>query len=175
MGRESSHRKIELAISGPSVHPITVVRVYQIKENLAAALSTVFDLEWPLVPNRAASRPGVTVLWLSPQEWAVVGLEGAEVAALSTRALAPSLYHVSVVTDAYVSFHVDGLHSRQLIAKGCSLDLHPLVFLPDSCAQSLLAGCFVILHRSAQSDAFNIIVDTTLSQYFEAWLSDARG
>ena len=38
--------------------------------------------------------------------------------------------------------------ARDVLAQGCSLDLHPRAFGPGDCAQTLLARAAVILHQT---------------------------
>ena len=83
------------------------------------------------------------------------------------------VHHVADGTDGQALFSVHGPRSRELIAKGCSLDLHPSTFGPGNCAQTLLAQCGVLLHRPADDDRFDLRIDMTLAGHLRAWLIDA--
>ena len=96
-----------------------------------------------------------------------------EAAAHASEALGPALHHVADVTDGWAIFNIDGAHSRDLIAKGCGLDLHPRAFAADACAQTLFAQCFAVLRRAEQENAFQLMVDQPLAGHIQAWLADA--
>jgi sarcosine oxidase subunit gamma len=61
---------------------------------------------------------------------------------------------------------------RDLLAAGCSLDLHPRAFAPDRCAQTLLARAQVILEQRGE-DAFRLHVRGSFAVYLASWLIDA--
>jgi len=52
-----------------------------------------------------------------------------------------------------------------------SLDLHPDAFAAGRCAQTLLAGVTVIVHRHA--GGFDLLVARSHAEYLWAWLADA--
>ena len=53
---------------------------------------------------------------------------------------------ITDVTDGRVAFRLAGPSAREVLAKGCPLDLHPRAFAPGRCAQSLLAKASVLIH-----------------------------
>ena len=62
--------------------------------------------------------------------------------------------------------------AAEVLAGGCALDLHPSVFPPGSCAQTLLARAQVILYRTDEH-TFRILVRPSFADYLRAWLRDA--
>jgi sarcosine oxidase subunit gamma len=59
-----------------------------------------------------------------------------------------------------------------VLAHGCALDLHPSVFPPGRCAQTLLARAQVILYRT-EEQTFRLLVRASYADYLRAWLRDA--
>jgi sarcosine oxidase subunit gamma len=59
------------------------------------------------------------------------------------------------------------------LAHGCSLDIHPRVFGPGQCAQTLLARVPVIIHQRGDEPSFDIYVQRSLAEYLWSWLEDA--
>jgi sarcosine oxidase subunit gamma len=110
----------------------------------------------PPAPNTVAAGDGFRVLWLGPDEFLVVG--------------AAALAGLRVVD---VSHNREIIHvaRRDVLAKGCGLDLDPRAFPPGRCAQTLLARTQVILE--AADEHMLVYVRPSYADYLEAWLADA--
>jgi sarcosine oxidase subunit gamma len=68
---------------------------------------------------------------------------------------------------------LSGPHTRALLAKGCSLDLHPRSFRPGMCAQTLLAKTAVILWQTDDAPTFKVFVRASFAAHLARWLADA--
>ena len=66
-----------------------------------------------------------------------------------------------------------GRAARDLLARGCPLDLDPRSFAADQCAQTLLARVDVILFLMDDRDAFGVLVRASFARYLVDWLRDA--
>jgi sarcosine oxidase subunit gamma len=66
---------------------------------------------------------------------------------------------------------VGGPRARDLLAHGCALDLHPRVFGPGRCAQTMLARAQVVL--LPRPDDFLVLVRSSFAAYLSEWLLDA--
>lgn len=129
----------------------------------------------PLDPNTAVVAGSITVLWLGPDEWLVVTPDGQE-ADLVKRindALAGQHFAVSDVSDSRAIIGLTGIHARDVLMKGCSLDLHPRVFNAGNCAQSSLARCHMLLHQIDERPIYDVYVHRSFSDYAWRWLEDA--
>lgn len=132
-----------------------------------------FDL--PTKANTVAGGEGVCALWLGPNEW-LITTSGSEAAGLLVRlngALAG--HHASAVdvSDARTVIALRGARARDVLAKGCGLDLHPRQFRPGHCAQTALARAGVLIHQTDAEPAYDIYVDRSFAQYLWTWLEDA--
>ena len=130
----------------------------------------------PLTPNTAAvTARGWTVLWLGPDEWLATG-PAAEDAAL-VEALGTSLdgKHCALtdVSAMYATLALSGPQAREVLMKGCRLDLHPRAFAPGACVQTALARAQVILHQTDDDPSFEITVRNSFAHYLATWLLDA--
>ena len=114
--------------------------------------------EPPLAPNTVAG----PVLWLGPDEWLVLGGREEDFSGL------PAAVDVSANR---VCLELSGAGAAEVLSRGCALDLHPSVFPPGRCAQTLVARAQVILYRT--EDAFRLLVRPSLADYLRAWLRDA--
>ena len=65
-------------------------------------------------------------------------------------------------------------HARAVLAKGCSIDVHPRSFGPGAGAQTTLglAGV-VLLSLGSTGDEFAVLVRTSFATYLTDWLTDA--
>ena len=68
---------------------------------------------------------------------------------------------------------IAGARAREVIAKGCPLDLHPRAFGPGNCAQSRLARTLVTLAQVDDAPTFELIVRRSFADYLWQWLVDA--
>jgi sarcosine oxidase, subunit gamma len=144
-----------------------------------AAVGRTLDVLLPNEPNTTAARGDLVALWLGLDAWLLTCPLG-EVAALAD-GLRTSLLDVHAaiidVSDGRVALRLAGPNARDVLAKGCPLDLHPRVFAPGSCAQSLLAKASVLLHLldddPGRGPTFDLYVARSFAHYLFAWLEDA--
>jgi sarcosine oxidase subunit gamma len=162
-----------VSISGPDTVPVCILQVRRANDAHLAALSKAFETTWPAAPNVTARAGQAVIAWLSPGEWALLGMEANEAGRRAGAALGDTLHLLADVTDGRALFTLDGPGARALLAKGCSLDLHRRRFPPQSCAQTLLAQCDIFLHRPGDTDRFEILVDAPLAAHLKAWFDDA--
>lgn len=114
---------------------------------------------FPVEPNTVAGE----VLWLGPDEWLALGTREED--------------HLGAAAAVDVSanrvvLELSGAGAREVLARGCSLDLRPRSFGPGRCAQTLLARAQVIIHCVAD-ETFRIFVRPSFAPYLRAWLADA--
>jgi sarcosine oxidase, subunit gamma len=115
-------------------------------------------------------RPALSVLWLGPDEWLVVGSESdpadvrdaADLAAPADPAALVQLLTAAVgdgpgsVVDVSANrgtLVISGPNARDLLEKGCTLDLHPRAFGAGRCAQTTFARGHVLLWQTADDAA----------------------
>lgn len=115
------------------------------------------------------------VYWLGPDEWLVATGDSAvrDVVARLEASLARLHAAVNDVTGGNVAVHLTGGCARDLLAKGCTLDLHPAVFGVGACAQSGLGKANVLIGMLDGTPTFEIIVRRSFADYLEGWLRHA--
>jgi sarcosine oxidase subunit gamma len=141
--------------------------------NLRADDAAARALGLPLEPNTTRAGGERTTLWLGPDEWLVIGPDGSA-EALEAELLGASAGWVSTVDVSAnrTAIELTGPRVRDLLAFGCSLDLHPRAFGPGRCAQTTLARAQVVLEARGE-DAFRVHVRGSFAVYLAAWLVDA--
>ena len=136
------------------------------------AAEQVIGQPLPVVPNTFTAGEH-RVFWLGPDEWLVCTVAG-RVAALGERfhdAASETGAVFNDVSGGYVAIRVEGEASRRLLAKGCTLDLHPREFEVGRCAQSGLAKAGVLLALESDSPAFFLLVRRSFADYLCRWLA----
>ena len=140
------------------------------------AAGAVLGGSLPRTPNTAASTVnGTTLLWLGPDEWLVNG-PAAEGAALedTLRGRLEGRHHaLTDVSAMYATLALSGPQAREVLMKGCRLDLHPRAFKPGACVQTALARANVILHQTDDAPTYEITVRNSFAHYLATWLLDA--
>ena len=139
------------------------------------ASAKAIGLSLPKTPNQTATVEEITALWLGPDEWLVTGPPDSEggIAARLREALKGQHAAVTDVTEGRTVIGLAGRNARDVLMKGCPLDLHASQFKPGDCAQSALAKTVIILHQTSDAPAYDIYVERSLADYLWSWLEDA--
>lgn len=132
--------------------------------NANAALGT----QLPLEPNTTATGENCDVLWLGPDEWLLVGRDPA----IINDRLPIEHGFLTDVSHGRMAWQISGPQKLDLLAKGCSLDLHPRVFQAGHCAQTSIAHVGVLLHQRT-AGTFEIYCARSYAQHLWHWLTEA--
>lgn len=146
-------------------------------ERFAAAIRTVTGTELPVEPNTTtAGDAPARNYWLGPDEW-LVGCVRAQSSAMVARledALAGQSVAINDVSGGLVLYEISGGDARELLARGCTLDLDPAAFRPGDCAQTMLAKANVLIAYIDDAPVYEIIVRRSFSEYLRRWLRQTR-
>jgi sarcosine oxidase subunit gamma len=124
------------------------------------------------VPGRASPVEAATALWIAPGVWLVVA-EGQGDGALYLR-LRERLEDLAAVVDqshGRAVLRLSGRSARDVLAKGCRLDLHPRVFQAGTCAQIAIAQISVLLHQVDDRPTYDLYVAPGYALDFFEWLT----
>jgi sarcosine oxidase subunit gamma len=127
-----------------------------------------YGIELPLKP-RAASGRNLTLVWSGPCQWLAVSAQ----AGLTSRLGEALKGHAAVTdqSDGRAVLDLWGLRVRDLLAKGCPVDLHPRAFVRADVAVTAIAGMGVQLWHWENSDSFSIAVARSTAASFWSWLT----
>jgi sarcosine oxidase subunit gamma len=141
----------------------------------AAAVREIVGVAPPAVPNTVSEAHGNTVYWLGPDEWLLVTPAGrrATIDGELRTALGGLRAAVTDLSGGQTVVVLRGGLVRELLAKGCPLDLHPRAFGIGQCAQSHLAKAPILIRQLDVQPSFEIIVRRSFADYFWLWLEDA--
>ncbi|MFI1539808.1 sarcosine oxidase subunit gamma [Streptomyces anandii] len=142
----------------------------------ADAVGLALGLPLPLEPDTVVRTADLAALWLGPDQWLLIGQPGTQ-RDLESRVRAAAAGEPVSVTDVSAqrtTVLVAGPRARDLLAHGCSLDLHPRAFGPGRCAQTTLARAQVVLvARDEPRAGFWVLVRSSFAGYLTDWLLDA--
>jgi sarcosine oxidase subunit gamma len=140
-----------------------------------AAAGSVLEARLPVSPNTVQTGNDLTILWLGPDEWLIVTPPGAEGLIIARLREALGSIHAAVtdVSGNRARLRLAGPNARDVLAKGCSLDLHPRHFGPGQCAQTLIVRAGAILHQIDDRPAYDLYVSRSFAEYLWMWLADA--
>jgi sarcosine oxidase, subunit gamma len=157
-------------------HPFLAQLTLRVAPGSGAARAAEDVLGCVLPGAGVAATPGDReVLWLGPDEWLLVGPDGGGDALGDRLRRATEGAHATVldVSAQRTVVELAGSAARDVLLKGCSLDLHPRAFGTGRCAQTALARTAVILHQRSDEPAFRIFVRSSFAVYLAEWLLDA--
>ncbi|MDT5214897.1 MAG: sarcosine oxidase, subunit gamma [Mycobacterium sp.] len=142
----------------------------------ASAAAEALGVALPAAAATYAENGDTTAIWLGPDEWLVTtrSSTGEEFEARLREAIAPHGGAAVDVSGQRTTLRLSGSHARDVLAKGCALDLHPKVFGVGSAAQTMLgqAGIVLLALDDGASD-FRVLVRSSFARYVVAWLLDA--
>jgi heterotetrameric sarcosine oxidase gamma subunit len=123
-------------------------------------------------PGRASAVDAGTALWLAPGAWMVVA-EDLEEGALHERLLDQLQGLAAVIDQSHgrAALRLFGPRARDVLAKGCRLDLHPRAFTPGICAQTSIAQIGVLLHQLDEVPTYDLYVFAGYALDFLEWLT----
>lgn len=141
---------------------------------VADTVGKELGLTLPVEAGTSACAGDVSVLWLGPNEWLVLGPAGAAEQLTGQLRSAIGTEHASVVdvSAQRTTLLLSGPRVRDLLAQGCSLDLHPSQFPAGRCAQTMLAQAQVILVPLPAGE-YQVLVRASFARYLADWIFDA--
>ncbi|AUA54750.1 sarcosine oxidase, gamma subunit family [Achromobacter spanius] len=179
-GLEPVHRTAEtpdserLRISERPFLDLAVLRGNARSPDFAKALERALGTAPPLAPNTVEHGHRHLLAWMGPDEWWLQSLAPARPALEQT--LRPVLQGLSAcvvdVSSGYTVLELSGEHARDVLAKGCPLDLHPRVFGPGQCAQSHYFKAGVMVRALDEGD-IEVVVRRSFADYVGRMLLEA--
>jgi len=134
---------------------------------LAKLVTARYGLELPST-CRAVGGAVHTFLWAGPGQWLAVAQHGESFADLSGAAA------VIDQSDARAALRLTGPNVRDMLAKGCMIDLHPSAFPPGAAALTSIAHIGIHLWRIDErldggDPAFDLLVARSMAASFWSW------
>jgi len=115
------------------------------------------------------------VLCTAPREWLLVSQDSnleQHSKMLATEANALGLVSIDI-SAGLIILRLSGSAVRDMLEKGCGLDLHPLRFGQGQCARTRFANIPVVVDLVKSPDRFELYVARSYTQYLEHWIAEA--
>lgn len=139
-----------------------------------SAVGRALDLLLPTEPCQSAAQGDVTALWIGPDQWLITCPRDRVPAMMGDlgEAVQSVAAAVTDVSAGRAQFRLSGSNARDMLAKGCPLDLHPKVVKPGYVAGSVLAKISVSIHLQSE-DVIDLYLGRSFADYLWAWLEEA--
>ncbi len=138
--------------------------------DLAAALRRDLALELP-VAGRTTASGGVTAIWIQPGGWYLHAPRGGEgVLAARIAASCAGLAAIDDQSHGRTTLGIAGMRAREILARGCRLDLHPRVFGPGHATTTMIGHINCVIHQTDAAPAYELTLFSTLAETFLDWL-----
>ncbi len=142
------------------------------------AVEGVIGCRPPEKANTIARGNGYDMLWLGPDEWLVrsaMAHDATRTAPLQAKlgaAFAGVFASAVDIGSGYTVLAISGTRTREVLVRGCPLDLHPTLFGEGQCAQThYFKASMTLLPTGA--DSFDIVVRRSFADYFVKIMLDA--
>ena len=140
------------------------------------AVEDVLGLTLPTQPNTIARRQDLIVAWLGPDEWLLISTPTNPRASSTQLADSLATFHHALndLSGGQTIISISGPRSLDVLAKGCTVDMHPRVFGHGQCAQSHLAKSSVlIIPHASNLSGYDVVVRRSFADYLWQWLVKA--
>lgn len=138
-----------------------------------AAIKNAYGVDLPRRPARVAGQ-GIAFVWAGPDQWMAIADRGAN--RDLEHELKPLLSGIASVvdqSDGRVVVRVSGPLSRQVLAKGVPIDLHPRAFGANAAAITHASHIGVIMWQLDDTSTFELAMFRSYADSFAHWLLEA--
>lgn len=139
------------------------------------AVTDIIEFAIPMDANTVTAHEQRVACWLGPNEWLLICGEDekAVLAAKLRDGLGTLFAAVTDVSSGQTIIRIGGQNALDVLAKGCTLDLHPRVFGSGRCAQSSIAKSGALIRHVDETPTLDIVVRRSFADYLWQWLTDA--
>lgn len=130
-------------------------------------------LKIAMVARQASDVSGFTALPLAPNQWILVSKKkvGPAFADEISKKIG-NLGYVSEQSESRIRIRISGQKARELMSRGCRLDLHSSVVSKGYCAQTVMAQIGVLLHIVEDEPVYELYVYSGFARSFWHWLTE---
>ncbi|MFK7892190.1 MAG: sarcosine oxidase subunit gamma [Granulosicoccus sp.] len=146
----------------------SILQVFSRKGGEAIVASSLGD-----TPGLSCRTTDYTSMPLSPRQWLVTSVNGADchLKDVLQRDLGNSVY-LSEQSHSRIIIRVAGEGARELLQKGCRLDLHESRASSGFCAQTAMAQIGVLIHQVDELPTYDLHIYSGFAQSFWHWLTE---
>ena len=125
--------------------------------------------------NTVSTSGDRAALWLSPDEWLIIVPFATRAQTIDElkRALAGKHVSITDVSANRTILELSGSKAREVLAKGCGLDLHPRTFKAVQCAQTVVALSHAVIWQVDETPTYRVRVRPSFAAYLTDFFIDA--
>lgn len=140
----------------------------------AARIETCLKAPLPRSCGEVGTGEGLSVLWLSPDEFLAVdgGQPASQVTSSLLEALDGDPGSVTDLSANRTTLELAGASARAVLEKGCPLDLHPRAFAVGTAYLTSIGSVAVVLWKVA-NQTYRILPRSSFADFLGRWLIDA--
>lgn len=140
-----------------------------------SAVEGILTFELPAGAGTVSGDDETSALWLGPDEWLVVSVprDDGRLAMSLRNALAGQSAAITDLSSGYTTISLWGPRSRDVLAKGCPVDLEPPAFGVGRCAQTNLGHTGAIIRQRSEVPSFDLLVRRSFADATWHWLEQA--
>lgn len=130
----------------------------------------------PQAPSTVTTAGDTSAIWFGPEEWLVCSTEcsGEVLEAALQQSISEHGGAAVDVSAQRTTLRLQGADARNVLAKGCSLDLHSSVFRTGMAAQTMLGlAAVVLIPLNDNGTDYQILARSSFARYVAEWLTDA--
>ena len=144
-------------------------------EAFQAGVESVVGARAPIESNTVSRVGEAAIAWLGPDEWLVVSPPDVKDGLAAKLQGALTGLHVSVndISGGQTIIRLRGARARDLLNKGCPLDLHPRAFRAGQCAQSHIAKSNALIIQLDDRPTYDVVVRRSFADYLARWFKHA--
>ena len=163
--------------NGVHLAVLPVPRIIELRgawsDAFASAVQQTLGVNIPATSPGTAKSDDLTALWMGPDRWWLVA-DGPVLPSVNELHQKLTAFNAAVVEvgDAFVTVKIAGPKSRDVLAKGCTIDLHPRAFKTGSVVQTNLAKAQIALYQLDET-TYQIFARRSFAEYLWTWLEDA--
>ncbi|MCX2749462.1 sarcosine oxidase subunit gamma [Arthrobacter sp. MI7-26] len=141
-----------------------------------ARLASVTD-GLPAACGEVSGSGRATTLWLGPEEFLVIAPEsahdslGGDLIRALVEALGDDPGQVVDLSANRTTFELSGIRARDVLEKGCSLDLHPRAFRAGTALATEIGNIPAMLLKTGE-ESFRIFPRASFADFLGRWLLD---
>lgn len=115
------------------------------------------------------------LLCVSPGEWLLSSptTSGTEIRDTIAKDCKSQHVEYADVSAGHAVIEVTGVSAREVLSKGCGIDLHPRVLFAGRCVRTRFAQVPVVIDCVQDPDRFELYTGRSYTHYLKDWLFDA--
>lgn len=136
--------------------------------DIASSLTCLLGVEPPTTPRMARGRDA-DLIWSGPSQWLYLSRNRGQVEPLA--ATLAGIAAVADQSDSRAVLRVSGPNIRDVLAKGCLIDLHPRAFTTGDAALTSIAHIGVHLWQRDDAPTYDLAVVRSMAASFWSWFA----